>query len=42
MIVEKLSAMDKAADERYKKMNITQELIDAVRAQQTQRVEKHE
>ena len=30
MIVDKLGYMDKAAEERYSKMNITQELIDAV------------
>lgn len=33
MIVDKLAAMDKALEERYKKMNITQDLIDAVKAQ---------
>ena len=33
MIVDKLANMDKAAEERYRKMNITQELIDAVKLQ---------
>ena len=33
MIVDKLAAIDKAAEDRYKKMNITQDLIDAVKAQ---------
>lgn len=30
MIVDKLAYMDKAAEERYEKMNVTQELIDVV------------
>lgn len=42
MIVDKLSAMDKVAEERYRKMNITQDLIDAVKAQQAQQTQRTE
>ena len=40
MIVDKLGYMDKAAEERYDKMKITQELIDAVKDLKKQRGEK--
>lgn len=39
MIVDKLAYMDKAAEERYNKMNITQDLIDAVKELKTQKAE---
>ena len=40
MIVDKLAYMDKAAEARYEKMIITQELIEAVNALKTEREKK--